>query len=152
MGHKAFFLEDVLMQTDYLKEIGADTGGVGGGGSRGGLLGGTGMEGLEDGGGAESYDCSLCGKAGFRCVCKPVYACVWVFGFVCILRYGIWAHILSPSRCINKVRSKKSSVLRVQASATFRKEGPRELGSSILPLCCVCVVCVCMCVCVYFFF
>lgn len=49
------------MQTDYLKEIGADTGGGGG------LLGGTGLEGLEEAG-DDSYECILCGKAGLRCV------------------------------------------------------------------------------------
>lgn len=61
---QAFFLEDVLVQTDYLKEIGADTGGGGGGK---GLLGGSGVEELEAAG-ADSYDCALCGKSGFRCV------------------------------------------------------------------------------------
>lgn len=61
--YQAFFLEDVLVQTDYLKEIGADTGGSGGG-----LLGGTGLEGLEEAVGEESFKCALCGKAGFRCV------------------------------------------------------------------------------------
>ena len=65
---QAFFLEDVLVQTDYLKEIGADAGGGGGGGGGGGLLGGTGLEGLEEAEGEESFKCALCGKAGFRCV------------------------------------------------------------------------------------
>ncbi|CAN0181828.1 unnamed protein product, partial [Ectocarpus sp. 4 AP-2014] len=57
----AFFLEDVLVQTDYLKEIGADTGGGSGGK---GLLGGSGVEELEAAG-ADSYNCALCGKGGF---------------------------------------------------------------------------------------
>lgn len=57
---QAFFLEDVLVQTDYLKEIGADTGGGGG------LLGGTGLEGLDEAVGEDSFECVLCGKAGFR--------------------------------------------------------------------------------------
>lgn len=61
---QAFFLEDVLVQTDYLKEIGVETGGGGGGG----LLGGTGLEGLEDTVGEDTFKCALCGKAGFRCV------------------------------------------------------------------------------------
>lgn len=60
---QAFFLEDVLVQTDYLKEIGADTGGGGGGG----FLGGTGLEGLEGAAGEDTFACALCGKAGFRC-------------------------------------------------------------------------------------
>ncbi len=52
------------MQTDYLKEIGADTGGGGG------LLGGTGLEGLDEDEavGEGSFTCVLCGKAGFRYV------------------------------------------------------------------------------------
>ncbi|CAB1100894.1 unnamed protein product [Ectocarpus sp. CCAP 1310/34] len=61
-SQQAFFLEDVLVQTDYLKEIGADTGGGGGGK---GLLGGSGVEELEAAG-ADSYNCALCGKGGFR--------------------------------------------------------------------------------------
>lgn len=61
---KAFFLEDVLVQTKYFGETGADTGG--GGGGIGGLLGGSGIAALEAEG-AGTFDCALCGKAGFRC-------------------------------------------------------------------------------------
>lgn len=94
---QAFFLEDVLVQTDYLKEIGADTG-AGGGGK--GLLGGGGVEELEAAG-ADSYNCALCGKGGFRCVvvfvlvvCAPtlrVHVCTvekcWLTG-KCVVHPG----------------------------------------------------------------
>lgn len=58
---QAFFLEDVLVQTKYLGEMGAETGG----GGVGGLLGGSGLAALEEEG-EGAYDCALCGKAGFR--------------------------------------------------------------------------------------
>lgn len=64
---QAFFLEDVLVQTKYLEEVGVYDGGGGGGGGGGGLLGGVGMDGVEEEG-ATTFDCVMCGKAGFRFV------------------------------------------------------------------------------------
>lgn len=65
---QAFFLEDVLVQTKYLEEVGVYDGGGGGGGGGGGLLGGVGVGGVEEEE-ASTFDCIMCGKAGFRCVC-----------------------------------------------------------------------------------
>ncbi|CAN0465384.1 unnamed protein product [Ascophyllum nodosum] len=55
---QAFFLEDVLVQTKYLEEIGVANDGDD-------LLGVNGLLQLEDGE-EEAFECNLCGKSGFR--------------------------------------------------------------------------------------
>lgn len=119
---QAFFLEDALVQTRYLEEIGVATAGddrIGGEGIGGPFLlnggGGGGADGLGKDG-TDSYDCALCGKSGFRYVSASVLVVLASFvfgdGFVVTLVSRVRASLrFSPIRRLLRFAPSLTNVL-----------------------------------------